>query len=262
MSEHENKSKYLDAQQVVFLPRWAKYVLIAVLSVLAVCSAVTALMFLYARQDLKDTVVPLMSISQTAAGAFAIVVFALFAERQMSTKRLHLTTDQFLEIHLKEALSRIELPQVRKGETVKVNVVQRQETVHGGRKDIYGANYDIHLDNFKMRMWVGINVKRLSVIYFAKANSAADVASFQEIFKFTFNGAEEVGYHTNFEFASIDGNPFVSIWSTAVADQAILGNPSEQLFWVQDIAMMTQSVARTSVRHNINLYTPIEPGPL
>jgi hypothetical protein len=47
-----------------------------------------------------------------------------------------------------------------------------------------------------------------------------------------------------------------------MADQAILGNPAEQLFWMQDVAMMTQSVIRTAVREGINLYTTTEPGPL
>ena len=47
-----------------------------------------------------------------------------------------------------------------------------------------------------------------------------------------------------------------------LAEQAILGNPAGQLFWVQDIAMMTQSVARTALRNNIVLYTNTEPGPL
>lgn len=262
MSEQAAKPRYLDAQQVIYLPRWAKFAVIGVLAILAISSAITALTFLLARQDLKDTVVPLMSISQTAAGAFAIVIFALFSERQLSTKRLHDKTDLFLEVHIKDALSRIELPQIRKGETLKVNVLKREESVLGGRKDIYGANYDLHLDDFKMRMWVGINVKRLSVIYFAKAEDVGDSARMERVFKFTFDGAKEVGYHTNFEFATFDEKPLVSIWSTALAEQAILGNPAEQLFWVQDIAMMTQSVARTALRNNIVLYTSAEPGPL
>lgn len=262
MSEQASKPKYLDAQQVIYLPRWAKFAVMGVLAILAISSALTAFIFLLARQDLKDTVVPLMSISQTAAGAFAIVIFALFSERQLSTKRLHDKTDLFLEVHLKDALSRIELPQVRKGETLKVNVLKREESVHGGRKDIYGANYDLHLDDFKMRIWVGINVRRLSVIYFAKTADADDAERMERVFKFTFEGAQKVGYHTNFEFVTIDEEPLVSIWSTAIAEQAILGNPAEQLFWVQDIAMMTQSVARTALRNNVVLYTNTEPGPL
>jgi hypothetical protein len=258
----EKKPKYLDAQQVIYLPRWARFAVIGVLATLAITAAVTAVIFLLARQDLKETVVPLMSIAQTAAGAFAIVIFALFSEKQLSTKRLHHKTDEFLEIHLKEALRRIELPSIRKGSTVNVQVIERDLTIHGGRKDIYGASYDLHLETFKMRMWVGINVKRLGVIYFSKVKSADDTQRLKDIFKFTFGGAETVGYTTNFEYVVLDGEPIVSIWSTAVAENAILGNPSEQLFWVQDVAMMTQSLARTALRNDINLYTSAEPGPL
>ncbi|MDQ3270969.1 MAG: hypothetical protein M3Q12_02200, partial [Pseudomonadota bacterium] len=130
MNEEKTPS-YLDAQQVIYLPRWARFAVITVLAILAASACISAVIFLLAREDLKDTVVPLMSIAQTAAGAFAIVVFALFAEKQLSTKRLHQKTGEFLEIHLKEALSRIEIPQVRKGTTAKVIVVERVETVHG-----------------------------------------------------------------------------------------------------------------------------------
>lgn len=261
MSE-EKTPKYLDAQQVIYLPRWARFAVIAVLAILAVSACATAVVFLLARQDLKETVVPLMSIAQTAAGAFAIVVFALFAEKQLSTKRLHLKTDEFLEVHLKEALRRIELPSVRKDTTVSVEVLERAQTVHGRRKDIYGACFQLQLETFQMRMWVGINVKRLGVIYFANATSAEDTQRFKDIFKFTFGGAETVGYTTHFEYVILDGEPIVSMWSTAVAENAVLGNPAEQLFWVQDVAMMTQSLARTALRNGVSLNTLVEPGPL
>lgn len=262
MSSEERSPKYLDAQQIIYLPRWGRFAVIGVLAILAVSACVTATIFLLAREDLKDTVVPLMSIAQTAAGGFAIVIFALFAEKQINTDRLLQKTDQFLEIHLKEALRRIELPAVRKGLTVNVQVMERSQSVHGGRKDIYGANYEIHLETFRMRMWVGINVKRLGVIYFAKVTGPSDVERLREIFKFTFGGAQTVGYSTHFEYALFDGEHIVSMWSTAAAEHAILGDPAEQLFWVQDVAMMTQSLARAALRSEVCLYTFTEPGPL
>jgi hypothetical protein len=52
------------------------------------------------------------------------------------------------------------------------------------------------------------------------------------------------------------------MWSTVFAEHAILGNPAEQLFWTQDVAMMTQSLARTAVRSKIDLNPTVEPGPL
>ncbi|HEY4541249.1 MAG TPA: hypothetical protein VIG66_02620 [Noviherbaspirillum sp.] len=254
-------ARFLDAQQIVYLPRWARWMVMGVLGLLAICAGVAGIGFFFISDQL-DAVAPLLAIAQTAAGAFAVVLFVLFAERQLSTDRLHARTDQFLEHHMRDALAKIEIPQVKRGHTVQVNVLKRADTIHGGRKDIYGANYQLFLENFRMRMWVGINVRRIGVIYFVKAESEADAERFRNIFRFTFGGAEKLGYAVNFEYAEIDGEKLVSIWTTVQAGHTILGDPAEQLFWVQDVAMMTQSLIRTAVRHNIELYTQREPGPL
>lgn len=261
MSESDSKANYLDAKQVVYLPPWARYSIMLILALITISAVITASAFL-AWPEQREMITPVLSIAQTAAGGFAVVLFVLFAERQLSTDTLHKKTDQFLEHHLVEALSKIEIPQIKNGQTVKVNVVKREETIHGGRKDIYGASYHLFLEQFQMKMWVGINVKRLSVIYFVKADAPEDAEKFANDFKFTIGGAKKVGYETNFEFATTDDENIVSIWSTVMANDAILGNPAEQLFWVQDIAMMTQSIARTAVRKKIHLYTKTEPGPL
>ncbi len=261
MGDSQEKHKFIDAQQVVHLSRWPRVILLTLLGFLTISAGTSALIFLFSPGS-RELVVPLMSIAQTLLGAFAVIMFVLFAEKQLSTDRLHEKTNQFLETHVKESLSRIELPQVEKEKTVSVDLVTRGQGIHGKRKDIYGANYEIRLQSFKMKLWVGINVKRLSVIYFAKADNAHTVDELREIFKFTFGGAEKVGYHTNFEHAKIDDEYIVSIWSTVFADTAILSNPAEQLFWVQDLAMMTQSVARTALRHGIELNTIADPAPL
>lgn len=261
MSESAENGKFLDAQQIIFLPKWARISIAVLLGLLAVAAFISAIAFLFFPGS-KDLVVPMMSIAQTTAGGFALVLFVLFSEKQLSTARLYEKTNDFLDTHLVESLSRIEIPQVEKGKTVTVTPLVRDSGIHGKRKDIYGSNYELQLGTFKMRMWVGINVKRLSVIYFVKVNESDSVEHLEDVFKFTFSGAQKVGYNTNFEHVSIEGEHLVSIWSTVFATDAILGHPTEQLFWVQDIAMMTQSVARTAVRNNINLNTNVEPGPL
>lgn len=261
MSEAAEKTKFLDAQQIVFLPKWARISIAALLGLLALTACGSAVAFLFFPGS-KELVLPMMSIAQTTAGGFALILFVLFSERQLSTARLYEKTNDFLDIHLVESLSRIEIPQIEKGKTVTVTPVVRNAGIHGKRKDIYGSNYELHLGSFKMRMWVGINVKRLSVIYFVKTDISDSVAHLEEIFKFTFSGAQKAGYDTNFERVFMDGEHLVSIWSTVFAADAILGHPTEQLFWVQDIAMMTQSVARTAARNNLDLNTGAEPGPL
>lgn len=261
MEDNEKKSAYLNAHQVIFLPLWARWAVISILGALALSATACGVVFLFAK-EWRDTVLPALSIAQTAAGGFAIVLFVLFAEKQLSTNRLMEKTDHFLDTHLVDSLSRIELPGVEKNKTATVKQITRQAGIYGRRKDIYGANYEISLAEFKMRMWVGINVRRISTIYFVKVTAPTDVQKISDVFKFTFGGAEKVGYHTNFEYSEIDGEHIVSIWSTVQAEQGILGHPAEQLFWVQDIAMMTQSVARTAWRNKLSLLTNTEPGPL
>jgi hypothetical protein len=261
MGESEQKHGFLSASQVIFLPLWARWAVMGVLGLLALTATACGFVFLFAK-EWRDTVVPALSIAQTAAGGFAIILFVLFAEKQLSTPRLMQKTDDFLDRHLVESLSRIELPAIAKDKTVQVKQITRLPGIYGHRKDIYGANYEISLLDFKMRMWVGINVRRLSTIYFVKVDAPEDAHRVREVFKFTFGGAEKVGYHTTFEYTEIDGERIVSVWSTVQTEQGILGNSAEQLFWVQDIAMMTQSVARTAVRQQLALLTRAEPGPL
>lgn len=260
MSE-SNPLKDLDARQIVYLPRWARVIVMAILALLAVSACLAALGFFFI-PAYQDKITATLSIAQTAAGAFAVIVFVLFAERQLSTDKLYLKTDQFLEKQIVASLSMIEVPQVKRGHTVQVSVLERARTIHGGRKDIYGANYELSLDAFRMRMWIGINVKRLSVIYFFKAEEAESVDMLKEALHFTFSGASKLGYETNYQYVEVDGEKLISVWSTVMADNVILGNPAEQLFWTQDIAMLTQSVARTAVRHRLDLNTIVEPGPL
>jgi hypothetical protein len=260
MSE-SNALNTLDARQVVYLPNWARVTVLAILGLLAVSACLAALGFFF-MPAYQDKITATLSIAQTAAGAFAVILFVLFAERQLSTDKLYLKTDQFLEKQIVASLSMIEVPQVKRGHTLLVSVLERARTIHGGRKDIYGANYELRLDSFRMRMWIGINVKRLSVIYFIKASGPESVEELKQALHFTFSGASKLGYETNYQYVEVDGEKLISVWSTVMADNVILGNPAEQLFWTQDIAMLTQSVARTAVRHQLDLNTIAEPGPL
>lgn len=263
MRQNDQEPKHFDANQVVFLPKWARILLLFLLGLLGACATLSGVYFLIQPEG-GDKVVPLMSVAQTTIGAFAVILFVLFAERQLSTPRLYEKTDNFLQKQMLESLMHIEVPQAAKDETAKVQTLARPKNIHGGRKDIFGCNYTIQIGSQKTKIWVGINVRRLSVIYFAKVKNQDDVERIREAFKFTFKGAEKVGYHTNFEYAKIDNEDIVSIWSTVVAESGILGNPSEQLFWTQDVAMMTQSLMRAAMRAEppINLHPASLPGPL
>ena len=260
MSDSESP-KYLDAKQIVYLPRWARIAVMAILGLLAVsaCAAAVGFFFIPAYHE---KITAALSIAQTAAGAFAVVLFVLFAERQLNTDKLNQKTDIFLEQQMPHSLAKIEIPQLKPGHTINVHVLERANTIHGGRKDIFGANYELSMDEFRMRMWIGINVKRLSVIYFVAVSAESELAKIEKSFHFTFAGAAKLGYDTNFQYVDLGSEKLISIWTTVTADNVILGNPAEQLFWIQDVAMMTQSFIRTAVRDNIQINTLTEPGPL
>jgi hypothetical protein len=260
MSVPEHRVAGIDTGHVIYLPPWGRIVLFSLLALLGLTALAGSAYFLLSN-DASEKVVSLMSVAQTAIGAAVVVLFVLFSERQLSTRRLYEKTNQFLETHLLESLARIEIPQSSKTATVTVREIKRPARIHGQRKDIFGINYLLELGEFRMKIWVGINVKRLSVIYFVNADGN-DVTRCQEAFHFTFAGASKVGYSTHFEHAEIEGESIVSMWSTVLAENAILGNAAEQLFWSQDVAMMTQSVARTAMRHGLQLHTETDPGPL
>jgi len=261
MSENSKSASLLDAHQVVYLPKYGRWTIVTLLAILALSSCVGAAVFLFSPSS-KELVVPLLAIAQTAIGGLAVVMFVLLSEKQLSTDRLLKKTDEFLAFHVPDTLRRIEIPQITKDKTVEVRLIERSSQIHGHRKDIYGANYVISLGDFSMKLWVGINVKRLSLIYFVKVDGSSAVEKLKEDFQFTFGGAEKVGYATNFEYAEVESERLVSIWTNVFAENAILGNPAEQLFWVQDMAMMTQSVARTAARCGWNICSNADPAPL
>jgi hypothetical protein len=148
----DSKPTYLDAQQVVYLPRGARLAVLWVLGVLAAASAIAGLGFVFFA-EWRDKVVVALSIAQTAAGAFAVVIFVLMAERQLSTDRIRIKTDEFLDSQLPDILARIELPQVAPDRTVQVSQFVRASSIHGKRKDIFGANYELGLSDHRLRMW-------------------------------------------------------------------------------------------------------------
>lgn len=79
----ERKTTYLNADQVIFLPVWGRWAVIGILGALALSATVCGLVFVFAK-EWRDTVLPALSVAQTAAGGFAIVLFVLFAEKQLN----------------------------------------------------------------------------------------------------------------------------------------------------------------------------------
>lgn len=120
---------------------------------------------------------------------------------------------------------------------------------------IPGFHYEIHADHGdKFMIWIGANFQRL--FFITRMNMDAERA--KEVFKFTFGGAESIGWHMNYEKI---GENEVSIWATRMCEDSLvkdfdIGKGDAILtktgaFWAIDIGMMVQSLIRTAQRNNV-----------
>lgn len=226
--------------------------------VLCLASAIYISLSFVGIPDHSDWILLSLSLAQLAATALVISLVLIFGEREANLNYLIDKTEALLLKNLPKTLSRIEDSH---GQKVNVEVSKIN--------NIFGANYNLKTDNIKTKMWVGFNVDRIIVAYFIK--DTGSVESIKNTFKYTFGGAESVGYKINFEEATIKNSEekVLSIWCTwpAIQDSSnisteLLGNPEKKLFIIQDIAMMTQSFIRTAERNSVNILTAADPGPL
>jgi len=172
---------------------------------------------------------------------------------QLEEKRV-----EFLKEYIPSAASRISI----RGSGPRLNCNFLED------RDIYGGLFEMRIGTqIVCRFWVGVNVFKLSVVFFVRPNcsdSEDPVEVVQEIFRYSMGGAEAQGYSVNFEAAHLSNETFVSIWCTVNADRDFLLFPSKKTFWSNDIAMMLQSLVRTGTRQkaHVSLITQAMPQPL
>ena len=159
-------------------------------------------------------------------------------------KKLESLAEGFYTHYVMKALAKVTIP--GRG-------LDSFEVTNAGKKDIFGHLLHMKSGDFDFPLWIGLNVKRVFVIYFVPLSESFGKAEAEKIFYFTFRGAEKVGFHMNFEEAEVEGEKVLSIWMTVETDDELLLNPQQKIFWAQDIAMMTESFLRTACRHNIDL---------
>jgi len=205
-----------------------------------------------------DWILLSMSVVQITLAGIAGAFILFFSEREVGTDVLQKKTDYFLTELLPVVLAKVSPSYDQRHIGSRVTKL--------GRSDIFGAAYELSCGTQKMKLWLGLNVSRIIVIYWIEANTGDDlkqtIADIQKTFFFTFEGAKKVGYSTNFEPATSPANkPIVSIWSNIMLEQNLLLQPSDRLFWMQDIAMMTESFWRTAIRNKVQLSLE-EPSPL
>lgn len=247
----------LDSRGLIHVPKPVRVLALVLLGLACACSMVitTYYVILEDPKDPKysDWVLVGMSIMQLSLTALIAAILLFFTEREVGTAVLKEKTDHFLDHMVPDAL-----------QAVSPSYEMRQ---HGcivsklGHSDIFGAAYELESQSHRLKLWVGLNVSRLIVIYWV-SGKPCDVELLQSIFHFTFGGAQKVGYTTFFEPAtSPAGEPIISIWSSIPQPSNLLLQPSERLFWLQDIAMMTQSFWRTALRTGVATSAE-EPSPL
>ncbi len=253
MSEGGAGGSVMDAKQFIYLPKWVKAAILVAAAALLVLAAVGIQQALIAKKE-GESIVFYVSVAQTAALVLIFFLVATFSRRDANADQLHLLTDEFLKRYVAQALRRVSIPE---------REIMAFDVVDEGRKDIFGRALKMEFADFRFRLWVGLNVRRLFVIYYVPVQEGMSAERLKEIFKFTFGGAEKVGFHLNFEDAVVDKRKIVSIWLTVDTIEDLLSSPHEKLFWAQDVAMMTESFLRTATRNGIDLdIGTLMPAPL
>ena len=252
----------IDSRGLIHVPRGVR---IAALSLLLVTllTAITVTVHFTLRDnaaDPKDTdwILVSMSLLHLALSGLAVALVLFYSEREVNTLALMQKTEEFLLTSVPDALARVSASYVLRH--------QGSQVTRLGRNDLFGATYQMQSGPHQLKVWVGLNVSRLFTIFWlnvpADTLPQAYAKKLQQYFEFTFNGAAKIGYYTSYEAAELeDGTHIVSIWSSVDAKHNLLTEPSRRLFWLQDLAMMTESFWRTLLRHEL-ISPPLEPSPL
>jgi hypothetical protein len=251
----------LDSRGFIHVPRHIRIAVLVILaSALALAIAVTAY---YVKLDnpadpkFSDWILVGMSLVHLALTGFAAALLLFYTEKEVGTTELLKKTDHFLDVSVTETLAKASPSYATRLEGCTVRKL--------GRSDIFGAAYELSQGNSKLNVWIGVNVSRLIVIYWfddSVVEKQTLANRLKEVFQFTFGGAEKVGFSTFFEPATVKADKhIVSVWSSIKLQHNLLLEPSERLFWLQDITMMTESLWRTAIRENIAFSTET-PSPL
>jgi hypothetical protein len=252
----------VDSQSLLHLPRWARVIALALLlSTLATAIFVTVH---FVRTDdpanpkYTDWVLVGMSLVQLALSGLAVALVLFYSEREVNAKTLLRKAESILDEDVTHTLTKV---------TAEYDLREHASQVKRlGPSDIFGAAYEITSGAHRTKVWVGLNVTRLFTIFWIavpadEEDEARFVQSLQHVFEFTFGGAQRVGYHTNFEAATVRGTRVVSIWSSVDTGHNLLLEPSRRVFWLHDVAMMVESFWRTSIRHGLST-SGHDPSPL
>lgn len=247
----------VDSRHLLYLPLWARWIAILILLSGLLTSLALVMRFLGGGSDSLDWLQIGISGVQFMGTATVVVLVLFVSQTDATIDNLRRRSRAFLEETMPVALGRISIDASRP---------ERVTVACGTAEDLFG--FDYRLDGAGgplMRLWCGINVNRLIVIYRMRDKVPdRDQQQFAErlrdVFAFSFGGAEAVGYKLTVEPLP-EGSRTVALWLTVSSERDILTDPAAKLFWSQDIAMMTQSVLRTALRHADELAPDVDTIP-
>ena len=250
----------IESRSFIHVPKSIRIITLLILGIVLLGSVFMAVYFLKnetpATPKFTEWILLSISLVQMALTGFAVALILFYTERELGTDALRQKTDQFLEDLMPKMLRDVSPSYEGRHEGCKVTKL--------GRSDIFGAAYLLEAGGHSLRVWVGLNVNRLIVIYWLAVDDDEGrfIEQIKGIYRYTFGGAEKVGFATFYEPIRLpDGGRAISIWSSVRQGENLLLQPSDRLFWMQDIAMMTESFWRTSIRNGIRT-SDLEPGPL
>lgn len=222
---------HFDSKQLLFLPPWARVMTLCA-TLLTLGASVAVALTLMGDGERADWILVAMSLAQLSLAAFLFVIVAFYSSRDENVDRLLTRSDEFLCRHVRKALTKVTVPDIG---------VTEMRVECEPASNIFGRRFRLTQGDFEYHLWIGLNVHRLFVIYFvsAPADDPTYAEHLKKVFNFTFGGAEAVNYKANYELAHVGGESVVSIWLTAPTAKDLLTDPTEKLFWAQDIAMMT-----------------------
>jgi len=237
----------IDSRYLVHLPMLAK--LAAAVGLLGLPGVFLWLVFAHiGREGYSDWVMVAMSVVQIALTAIAVLAVVAFGRTDLSVREYQQRTRHFLLEFLPAELGRISAPD---GGALRVRSVEGIIDIFGARYVLSDASRDV------ARVWIGLNVDRLIVIYFVDIEDQARV---QDAFAESLAGAQDVDYDEP-HYQAVDG--YTSVWITKRKGlENLLVSPQKQLFLAQDVAMMTQSMVRSAARAGLSLVASKAPGPI
>jgi hypothetical protein len=239
-----------DAARWVNLPariRWSVIGAVALCLALAVVALVSQL---FSEEEGKaDYILVALSAVQFTLSGMVVALVVFFSEREENFSSLQKRTDAFLTSQLNEVLTGVSGEDGEAGNA---------EVLCDGRCYICGVFYSIKTKEGFWRLWIGLNVDRITCVYVLLKQGHTE-ADLRRVFAHTFQCAALVGYTLIIEEAVRAGEAVFLLTLVAKDEKGILSQPERRLFWAQDIALMTQSFLRTAQR--ASLKPPLEARP-